>query len=312
MSVTLAEAGPAKEHAAPGHPERPERVAAISAHLKEQPDLAALARLEFAAADEQALALVHHPSLIEAVREASERGGAWFDADTYCSAASYRAAVQAVGAALAAIDSVLSGGASHSFGLARPPGHHATATTPMGFCLFNNAAIAVRHAQERGLERVAIVDIDVHHGNGSEAIFWDDPSVLYTSLHQWPLYPGTGRAADRGGDRAPGLNLNVPLPAGTDGAGWLEPFDEVVLPAVREFRPDLIVVSAGFDAHAADPLAGLELSTETYGQAAARIAELCATTGIGSVWLLEGGYDLTALGESTAAVLRGLLDRRST
>ena len=179
----------------------------------------------------------------------------------------------------------------------------------MGFCIFNNVAIAARHAQLRGRRRIAIVDIDVHHGNGTEEIFWDDPSVLYTSLHQWPLYPGTGHISARGGPDAFGLTLNVPLPSGTTGDEWLQRFEEIVLPAAAAFQPEMVLVSAGFDAHAADPLATLELSSATYGAAAARLRTLCAEQGGGSVWVLEGGYDLEALGESVVATLHGLLSQ---
>jgi acetoin utilization deacetylase AcuC-like enzyme len=249
---------------------------------------------------------VHTASHVAAIRDLAGRGGGWIDADTYCCPGTYAAALGSVGAALAAVDAVGGGRARHAFSVARPPGHHAGAGTAMGFCLFNGCAIAVRHAQRRGAERVAVVDIDVHHGNGTQEIFWDDAGVLYTSLHQWPLFPGTGEASARGGPRARGLTLNVPLPAGTTGEGWLARLDADILPAVSRFRPEIIVVSAGYDAHEADPLASLRLSTGTYGLAALRLRDLCAGAGIGSVWLLEGGYDLPALGESVAATLRGL------
>ena len=178
----------------------------------------------------------------------------------------------------------------------------------MGFCIFNNVAIAARHAQQRGRRRIAIIDIDVHHGNGTEEIFWDDPSVLYTSLHQFPLYPGTGHAGAHGGPGALGLNINVPLPSGTSGDEWLARFDANVLPAVIAFEPELVLVSAGYDAHAADPLATLQLTAATYAALASRVRALCAEAGSGSVWVLEGGYDLEALGESVAATLRGLVN----
>jgi acetoin utilization deacetylase AcuC-like enzyme len=236
----------------------------------------------------------------------AECGGGWFDGDTYCLPGSRAAAFRSVGAALTAVDSVCDGRATHAFSLSRPPGHHASAGTAMGFCIFNNVAIAARHAQRSGRERIAIVDIDVHHGNGTEAIFWDDPSVLYTSLHQWPLYPGTGAVTDRGGSGASGLTLNVPLAAGTTGEGWLRAFDAAVLPALVAFQPELVLVSAGYDAHTADPLATLDLTADTYAGVAQRLRDLCAGAGGGSVWVLEGGYDLTALQDSVAATLRGL------
>jgi acetoin utilization deacetylase AcuC-like enzyme len=306
MSVLLVSTGPEPEHAAAGHPERPDRVAAILERIGAEADLAAIPRIDPGAAEEAAVELVHTPAHVAAVRAMAARGGGWFDGDTYCAPGSREAALRSVGAALAAVDAVCEGRSEHAFSISRPPGHHATAARAMGFCIFNNVAIAARQAQRRGRGRIAIVDIDVHHGNGTEAIFWDDPSVLYTSLHEWPLYPGTGASADRGGDGAPGLTLNVPLPSGTTGEGWLSSFDGAVLPAVAAFHPDLVLVSAGYDAHSADPLATLELSSDTYGAIARRLRDLCAGSGAGSVWVLEGGYDLDALGESVAATLRGL------
>jgi acetoin utilization deacetylase AcuC-like enzyme len=306
MSVILVSAGSEPEHAAPGHPERPDRVAAILDHIAGQQDLAALPRIEPAEADGAAVELVHTAAHAGAVRAMAERGGGWFDGDTFCGPGSQAAALRSVGAALAAVDAVCDGRSDHAFSISRPPGHHATAGTAMGFCLFNNVAIAARHAQLRGRKRIAIVDIDVHHGNGTEEIFWDDASVLFTSLHQSPLYPGSGHASARGGPEAAGLTINVPLPSGTTGEQWLQPFEEIVLPAVAAFSPELVLVSAGFDAHAADPLATLQLSTATFAAVATRLRDLCARSGAGSVWVLEGGYDLEALAESVAATLRGL------
>jgi len=306
MSLLLVSTGPEPEHSSAGHPERPDRVAAILERIGAEPDLAAIPRIDAVAAEESAVELVHPPSHVAAVRAMAARGGGWFDGDTYCAPGSREAALRSVGAALAAVDAVCDGRSEHAFSISRPPGHHATAVRAMGFCIFNNVAIATRQAQRRGRERIAIVDIDVHHGNGTEAIFWDDPSVLYTSLHEWPLYPGTGAAGDRGGEAAHGLTLNVPLASGCTGEGWLLRFDDLVLPALTAFHPDLVLVSAGYDAHSADPLATLELGTETYGAVAGRIADLCAGAGAGSVWVLEGGYDLDALGDSVAATLRAL------
>ena len=306
MSVLMVSTGPEPEHVAAGHPERPDRVAAILERVGAEADLAAIPRIDPDVAEEAAVELVHTPAHVAAVRAMAARGGGWFDGDTYCEPGSREAALRSVGAALAAVDAVCAGRSDHAFSLSRPPGHHATAARAMGFCIFNNVAIAARHAQRRGRGRIAIVDIDVHHGNGTEEIFWDDPSVLYTSLHEWPLYPGTGASTDRGGDAARGLTLNVPLPSGTTGEGWLSRFDDLVLPAVTAFQPELVLVSAGYDGHSADPLATLELESDTYGAVALRLRDLCAGAGTGSVWVLEGGYDLDALGDSVAATLRGL------
>jgi acetoin utilization deacetylase AcuC-like enzyme len=308
MSVILISTGPEPEHSAPGHPERPDRVTAILDHIAGQEDLASLPRLDPTEADGAAIELVHTSAHAGAVRAMAQRGGGWFDGDTFCGPGSYAAALRSAGAALAAVDAVCDGRSDHAFSISRPPGHHATAGTAMGFCIFNNVSIAARHAQLRGRKRIAIIDIDVHHGNGTEEIFWDDPSVLYTSLHQYPLYPGTGHASAQGGPGALGFTINVPLPSGTSGDEWLAGFEGGVVPAVIAFEPELMLVSAGFDAHAADPLATLQLTAATYAALASRVRDLCAEAGSGSAWVLEGGYDLDALGESVAASLRGLVN----
>jgi acetoin utilization deacetylase AcuC-like enzyme len=307
--LVIVSTGPEREHAAPGHPERPDRVAAILDRIAADPLLAARPRGPAVAVDTATIALAHTEEHIAEVRSLAEGGGGWIDGDTYCTGASFEAARRSAGAAAAATATVLDGRATHAFSVSRPPGHHATADTAMGFCLFNNAAIAIRLARRRGARRVAVVDIDVHHGNGTEAIFWEEPEVLYTSIHQWPLYPGTGPASARGGAQAEGSTLNLPVAPGTTGDEWLQQFDATLLPAVRVHRPDLIVVSAGYDAHEADPLASLRLTAATYASVAERIDSYCAERGIGSVWLLEGGYDLPALADSVAATLHTLLGR---
>jgi acetoin utilization deacetylase AcuC-like enzyme len=290
-------------HRSAGHPERPERVGAILARVREDPVLSQLPVLEFEPAQRSQLLLVHSAAHVARVEQLVTAGGGWFDADTYCTADSITAALAAVGASLRATDSVLGGEAEAAFVIARPPGHHATRDRAMGFCLFNNIAVAASHAFQAGCSRIAVIDIDVHHGNGTQDIFYDDPSLLYCSLHQHPWYPGTGSADESGGMHALGSTVNVPVPAGTSGDEWLELFQRRVASAVDEFAPELVLVSAGFDAHAADPLAELRLTEETYAAVAERVKALSSRHSAGSVWLLEGGYDLRALSESVAACL---------
>ena len=291
-------------HRAQGHPERPDRVTAILQRVADDPLLGDIPWLEPDPATPELAELVHEPEMVRGVERVSSAGGGWFDQDTYCTADSYAVALDAVACAARAARAVTSGEALSVFAVVRPPGHHATATRPMGFCLFNNAAVAVRVAQLGGARRVAVLDVDVHHGNGTQAIFEDDPTVLYCSLHQYPFYPGSGAAAERGSGDASGFTINVPLPAGADGPTWLRRFDEAVVPAVDAFQPDLILASAGYDAHARDPLAELFLDDATYAAIAERVVAMATRhTGGRSVWLLEGGYDLDALRASVSAQL---------
>jgi acetoin utilization deacetylase AcuC-like enzyme len=289
----------------PGHPERPDRLRAIARVLDDEV-FAALDRAEAPEADEATILYAHPERYVEAIRKAiPETGIRAIDADTSVSPKSWEAAIRAVGAANAAVDDVFSGRADNIFVAARPPGHHAEKSTAMGFCLFNNAAIAARHAQRKhGAERVAIVDWDVHHGNGTQDIFWEDASVLYCSTHQMPLYPGTGAKNETG----VGNIVNAPLSPRTGSEIFREAIRARVLPAIDNFAPDLIIVSAGFDAHHRDPLAEINLTEADFDWATGQLLDRAArSAGNRLVSLLEGGYDLDGLSSSVAAHVRRMM-----
>jgi acetoin utilization deacetylase AcuC-like enzyme len=288
----------------PHHPERPSRLAAVRTGV-ERADLAeALVPFVPREATDAELVRVHPAAYLEALGHLCADGGGRLDADTTVSHDSYRAARLAAGAGLDAIRLLDEGRADAAFCAVRPPGHHAVPRHGMGFCLLNNIGVAATHLADRG-ERVAIVDIDAHHGNGTQDLFWNDPRVLFASTHQWPLYPGTGAADETGGPHASGLTINLPFPPGATGDVYLRALDEVIGPAVADFAPTWILVSAGYDAHRADPLTELGLSAGDYGDIVGRIAALAPQAGR-LVLFLEGGYDLDALAASVGTSLAAL------
>jgi acetoin utilization deacetylase AcuC-like enzyme len=290
----------------PGHPERPDRLRAIE-RVFAGDQFQGLVRAEAPTANFDAIALCHPMDYVTALRDASPTSGlVQIDADTSMSPGSFEAALRAAGGGVYAVDEVIAGRVSNAFVATRPPGHHTETARPMGFCLFNNAAIAARHAQKRyGIEHVAVVDFDVHHGNGSQDIFWSDKTVMYCSTHQMPLYPGTGARGERGEHDTV---VNAPLSPGDGGAKFREAFESVILPRLRDFRPELIVISAGFDAHQRDPLANLNLVEADFLWATQKIMEAAQASANGRVVsMLEGGYDLEGLSNSAAAHVSALM-----
>jgi acetoin utilization deacetylase AcuC-like enzyme len=307
MSTLLLSHPACLNHLTPaGHPERPDRLRAIDQALENE-KFQSLARVEAPLGPLDVIALCHPMDYVEAIRDASPAEGlVRLDADTSMSPGSFEAALRAVGGAKLAVDEVMTGKAVNAFVATRPPGHHTETARPMGFCLFNNAAIAARYAQKtHGVERAAVVDFDVHHGNGSQDIFWSDKSVMYCSTHEMPLYPGTGAVGERGEFNT---IVNAPLSAGDGGDAFREAFETAILPRLREFKPDLFIISAGFDAHTRDPLANLNLVEADFSWVTKKLMEIADTSAKGRVVsLLEGGYDLQALSRSVAAHVSALM-----
>jgi acetoin utilization deacetylase AcuC-like enzyme len=293
------------EHDTGPHPEGPGRIPAIERAMSEEDWLGfELCDAPQAAIDQ--ILRVHPQEHVDHVRRSCERGMA-LDPDTITSPGSWSAALHAVGGPVAMVDALLGGETRLAFSGLRPPGHHAETSAAMGFCLFNNIAVAARHALDaHGLSRVFVLDWDVHHGNGTNEIFHETSAVLFASLHQWPLYPGSGPLEDVGGGEGEGFSLNLPMPPGSGEDEWLSIVQHVVMPAAREFEPLLVLVSAGFDAHRADPLANCVLETRSFAELAAHVRELAAALDVPVGVVLEGGYDLDALGSSVVATLGSL------
>jgi acetoin utilization deacetylase AcuC-like enzyme len=292
-----------REHDTGAHPERAERIVAAERALAERDWLGWEVR-ESPAVEPDALRAVHPDSYVRSIAEICAAGGGALDVDTIVSERSYDAALHSAGGAAALVDALLGDGPLVGATLHRPPGHHALSARAMGFCLFNNVAVAARRAIDRwGVERVLIIDWDVHHGNGTNDIFHASPEVLFVSVHESPLYPGTGPARDRGSGAGEGFTVNLPVPAGSGDAAWCSLVEHVVVPLGLEYHPAIVLVSAGFDAHVRDPLAGCQVTRAGYARMAASVRALADDLGVPLGVVLEGGYDLVALAESVVATL---------
>jgi acetoin utilization deacetylase AcuC-like enzyme len=289
----------------PSHPERPERLGAVIDGARHADVADALIPVVARPATLEQLERVHPRKHLDEIRQLVESGGGRLDEDTVASADSWTAALLAAGAGLTVIDELEASSAAAAFCAVRPPGHHATSTMAMGFCLVSNVAVVAAELVHRG-ERVLIVDVDAHHGNGTQSVFYGDERVLFVSLHQWPLYPGSGWFDETGSGRGSGTTINVPLPPGTTGEAYLQAFDEIIVPAAEKFAPTWLIVSAGFDAHRRDPLTQMGLSAGDYPLMMQRILPLVPAGRV--IAMLEGGYDLDALRDCTASTLRSFVD----
>ena len=300
------------EHETGNHPERADRIRTIEEVLAAR-DWLGLDREQAPAVDLAQLEAIHPSSYVEAIRRICEQGGGMLDVDTVAGSESFDAALHSAGGGVRAVDALFGGETELAFCGLRPPGHHAERASAMGFCIFNNVAVAAQHALDKhGAERVLVLDWDVHHGNGTNDIFHDSNNVLYASLHQSPLYPGTGALTDNGSGAGEGYTLNLPVPPGSGNDEWLSLVQHVVVPVARAYRPRLILVSAGFDAHRDDPLANCRLTEDSYAALTATIRELARELDAPLAFTLEGGYDLQALASSVAAVLESALGDGAT
>ena len=302
------------EHDTGLHCETAQRLITVTGYLKNTGTLEKLISLKPQAATVEQIARVHTPSYISGVESFVKRGGGYLDGDTVASPASYEAAIYAAGGSISAVDAVMSGDVTYAFALVRPPGHHAVRDAAMGFCIFNNVAIAARDAiAKHNLERVLIVDFDVHHGNGTQDAFYSESSVLYFSTHQYPFYPGSGGVDEIGSGEGEGYTVNVPMPGGCGDAEYMRAFEEVLVPVAKRYKPQLILVSAGYDAHWADSIASMQVTTTGYARMAAILKDLAdELCGSKLVFALEGGYNVEALAESVDATINVLLGSPKT
>jgi acetoin utilization deacetylase AcuC-like enzyme len=291
------------EHDIPGHPERPERIRALEATMAQEGWFGASV-VEAPCVDRELLTVVHPESYVAGIEALCARGGGFLDADTAAVASTWEAALRAAGGAAALVDALLGGEAGAGVSALRPPGHHAERSQAMGFCFFGNAAVAAERARSaHGVERVLILDWDVHHGNGTEAIFAADPGVLFVSIHEWPLYPGTGPASFLGAAAGEGFTVNLPVPSGSGDAVYGSLVEHVAVPLVRAWQPQLVLVSAGFDAHRDDPLATCRVTEVGFAAMTASLRRAADAVGAPMGLVLEGGYDLGALAGSMAALM---------
>ena len=298
------------KHTYPGHPENESRLTAICNQLDALDLWQAMQQIPSRVATETELSTIHPLSYVQQIQKISQNGGGRLDADTYMTAQSYQAAATAVGSLIDLTLAVLNSALDNGFAIVRPPGHHAEINRGMGFCLFSTAAIAAKVAQQHGIERIAIIDFDVHHGNGSQYSLEDDPSVLFFSTHQYPHYPGTGRANETGIGKGQGTTINCPLPVGIGDNGFKALYQEILNPLLHRFQPQLIIVSAGYDAHWDDPLAQLGLTLNGFGWLTQALMEMADDLCSGNiVFTLEGGYNLDALKHGVCNSIKALLRR---
>ncbi len=295
------------KHDYPDHPERKERLIAVVSRLEEEGILERVVRMAPRRATVEEVSLNHDPAYVQEIHDFCASGGGFLDPDTYATGESYEVALTAVGAVLEGLDRLLEGDVEAVFCAVRPPGHHAEHAKAMGFCLFNNVAVGALYLRRKGAERVYIVDFDAHHGNGTQKSFYEDNTVFYFSTHQYPFYPGTGSAQERGAGRGEGFTLNVPMPAGAGDEDFLPVYRNLLRDSVLSFKPDFILISAGYDLHRDDPLTNLNVSTEGVRGIVRSLIEVSSEVKAPLLFALEGGYNLKALAESVAVTLEELL-----
>ena len=297
------------KHDQPGHPENAKRLESIISRLKEKGLLDKVNQLKSRLAEIDEIEVCHTKEYVEYVKEYCEKGGGYFDPDTYANRHSFIAAATAVGGSIDLVKAIITGELKNGFALLRPPGHHALSNRSMGFCLFGNIALAAKVALlQPSISKVAIVDFDVHHGNGTQALIGDDPNILFISSHQYPFYPGTGSIREIGQGKAEGTIVNISMQAGTGDNGFKTVYEKIVLPSLERFQPDLILVSAGYDAHWDDPLANLNLSLTGYNWISRELIKSAERICSGKIiFFLEGGYNLQVLSNGVANSIRGLL-----